>query len=849
MDRKTKKFHWSKAKIKKCVNGSISVLLCLLLTPFLSVTLALIEYARYQEIMEIADELMELTELFALADYDQYIHTRFGMLSVSQEGTLGDGLEAVLADNAKITGNQLIPSNVTVSGDLSLQNTNVLRQQLVDFSQLTSPTALVMEDLGLEELLEKLKGLEAFNNITDTVDKLADATEKVNDAAKAFKKLKEDLDGLKTAIDDAKDQAKDLVSKFTDLVKNLGDNGITLPAGATVEQIEAAVQDFMDHGYIDQIKDIYKGAKALKDSLEKIKNKANDIKTDAQKVKDSVKAAADAVRDIGKSSSEQGKSISSGMTKTVENVVNEMNSLVEGTLKEIRDDTVNAIKDAADEILKTVLERTGLSDVAGRYYEIIGGSYYNVSDGTLSDHAKQDIQDFIRMALEIYIANAGGEDVRKNISDYFEGRFVPDISFEFDGLLSEISGILEKAIIGAEENAKTKLTDLVEKLGNLARSILNFSLFSNPHLNRKVSLTNQAKSSAQKFLDALKRLLGAIEDFKNSIGSFNLIGALTAVWDLLGAIKDMFAAIFDSVKEFIDGIKDIFNGIYDRVIISGYMAHSLPCRTDATATITGGVVQLKGDAKSLTGYAYNDIPRDGGNTFMGAELEYVYKGSDSETTNQVLTFLDLYFLRLLIDLPSIFADAEVAGLAAAATVASWVVYIVYVLVEPFLDTILLVNGAEVPLIKTKCWLTPTGLVPFAERFMKAVSECEDLQKAAMNEVKNFSDELGKSFSPDMKSGDGGGSVGTLDMSYKNYVLVMMMIRVETNLQVQRLGNLMDLEATRYYQKKGKTFDMAQTYTALNLSADMKFNPFVDMGILAGDGPLNLSGHMTRTVSY
>ena len=60
MGRKTKKIHLSKTKIKKCVNGSISVLLCLLLTPFLSVTLALIEYARYQEAMEIADELMEL---------------------------------------------------------------------------------------------------------------------------------------------------------------------------------------------------------------------------------------------------------------------------------------------------------------------------------------------------------------------------------------------------------------------------------------------------------------------------------------------------------------------------------------------------------------------------------------------------------------------------------------------------------------------------------------------------------------------------------------------------------------------------------------------------------------------
>ena len=86
-----KKRKITKARLIKGINGSISILLCLLLAPFLSVALGLVEYARYQEVIEITDEIYELTGMSALSDYDKYIHDRFGLLATSQEGTLGNG--------------------------------------------------------------------------------------------------------------------------------------------------------------------------------------------------------------------------------------------------------------------------------------------------------------------------------------------------------------------------------------------------------------------------------------------------------------------------------------------------------------------------------------------------------------------------------------------------------------------------------------------------------------------------------------------------------------------------------------------------------------------------------------
>lgn len=841
MDKK--KFRWSKAKAKKCMDGAISVFLCLLITPFLTVTLALIEYARYQEVMEIANELMELTELFALADYDPYIHTRFGMLALSQDGMLGDGLENVLVENAKITGNQLVPSNVSVSGEFTLQDTNILRQQLVDFSQLNSPTALVMENLGLKEMLDHLKELDGFSTVTDTVDKLATATEKTTEAAKALQSLSDNLNRLGGAITDAQNQANDLISKFTSLVNSLGERGITLPASPTPEDIEAAVQDFADAGYLDQIKDIYTKAKELKDSLESIKSIAGQVKNDVARVKTAVQEASEAIGSIGSDPSDQGQSISSGMTNTVDSVIQEMDELVENTLNEIKDDTLQLMEDTADKILDTLLDDSGLSNVVGRYSEILSGSYINMSEGTISDHAKQDIKDFIIMARDVYNPRSGGPDVEGSIRSFFHGRFYPNISFNYGEFVGKINNILDQAVVNGTESAKNKLKDLIERLGNLARKIFNLDFFTNPHLNSVVTLNNADENGAQDFVDAVNRLLNAVKTFGESIGSFRLISALEAIWDLMVAIKDMIKAIITQIGDFLDGIIHLFDNLYERVIISGYMANSLPCRTDASRVMSGGVLTLNGE--SLTGFPYDDIPRgENINTFKGAELEYVYKGTNDEKANQSLTFWDLYFLRLLLDLPSIFTDGEVAGLAAAANIAAWVVYIIYILVEPFLDTLLLVNGGDAPFIKTKCWVTATGLPEFISRFGRVVTSCEDLQAYMNTMVEDFTSDMNSA-----GGGGGGGGVGMLDTDYKNYLLIMLMIRTKTETQVQRLGNLIDLEATQYYQKKGKSFDITHTYTALELSADMTFNPFVDVGLLTGNGPLNVSGRMTRIVSY
>lgn len=840
-----KGFRWSKAKAKKYMRGSISILLCLVITPILSVTLGLIEYARYQQVMEVADELIELTGLTGIADYDPYIHDRFGMLAVSQDGTLGDGLETVLQENAKITGDQLVPGALVTKGKFSLLENSVLRRQILDFSQLTTPTAFVMKNLQLEEILEKLKSLEGFSKVTDTVDKLATATEQVTAAVNALGTLKTDMQTLQDSITTAKANATSLADKFTNLIKQLGDGGITLPASASAEDIRAAVQAFVDDGsdsgsLLDQIKDIYTGAKELKDNFDSIKTAAVSVKSSAGAFRTAVQNAADAISSIGSSESEQSKGISQAMTTTVDSVVKEMEKVATETLTQLKDDVIQTIKDTADRIVDTILEETGLSGVISRYTSIANGTYFRIDGTTLtvSDSAKEDITEFLKMAHSVYNNHGASTEL---IKGYFVGRFVPNLTFDPSVMIDKIDQALTEAEGKLGDKMDTGLSNLIEKLGNLLNKIVSFSVFSEPNLNSVVSLENGDKNGAQDFVDAMNDLSDAIDSFKDSIRSFNLIGALTAIAKLLKAIWEMFKAIMAIIGDMLVGIHGLGAGwgaIYDRLIVSGYMVHSLPSRTDYAREMSGGIPVLKGE--SLSGYSFKDIPR-GDNTFDGAELEYIYKGTNDETVNQTLTFWDIYFLRLLLDLPSVFMDEEVGFLATAATIAAWVVYIIYVLAEPFFDTLLLVNGGEAPLIKTKCWLTVQGMVVFAPALANVITGCDDLKAATTDFFDGVKGKMGGNSSS--------GGVGEINMKYEDYLLFMLTIFVDTDSQVQRLGNLIGLESAQYYQEKGKTFDLAKTYTALELTADMTFNPFVDLGILAGNGPLNVSGKMTHMVSY
>lgn len=844
---KKKRKRLTKARLIKGINGSISILLCLLLTPFLSVALGLVEYARYQEVLEITDEIYELTGISVLSDYDKYIHDRFGLLVTSQENTLGSGADTLLQTNAGVLGDQISIANPAFNGKIALTNTEVLRRQIVDFSELTSTTAILSEDFRLEELLNELQGVSQFQDIMNTVDSLADATNALSTAAEALEALETALGNLQTAVNTAVTSGGTLSSDFSTFFQKLYDEGISLPESATLEEIESAIGSFKED-YLDEFIELYKKAKSFIGDLANIKTQLDEVKNAIKDFSDAVQDAKTALDSITTTNSvDSTGDISKAAVKTIDDVLDEMTELIEDTLSDIKDDTISTAKETLNKIVNETLESVGLAGVITRYSEIVNGTYFSTP---LTDTAKQDLIDLLKTVQEV----CKDKDVDA-ISNFFRQKLIPDINIDVDDILGIVQGALADATSALSQNVEGSLFDLLTKLVNIVQNLFDLDVFSEPKLDETVNISNNPPSPYQDFLDALDDLYDSIDTFTDAIQNVKLIKMLKALGKMLGAIWDLLDSIFDMIAETATGIAGFvgaaFSGnaqeIYERLLIGGYSVHNFPCRLDAgNITLNPSsptIVDLSG--KGLTGMPYNDIARGSayGSMFKGAELEYIFAGTKSETSNQTFAFFGLYFLRLLLDLPSVFLDGEVQKIALAASVASWVVYILYIIAEPFLDTLLLVNVPSsgdpntVPLIRSKCWLTVSRIDSYVTKLGSSVLGSE-LQDSFNNFSSDFN--FGGDTSP--------GSSGVVEMDYHAHMLLLLVFKDPDTL-VSRIQTLIQLETAEYYGKQGKTFNMSQTYTAVEIAADVTFNPFFDLGTLTGGSPLLPSKNIKQTVSY
>ena len=861
--KKPKKTKITKRKLLKGLKGSISILLCITLTPIMTIAASLVEYARYQEVVAVADELMEVSCISTLSDYDTYIHNRFGLLSTSQEQTLGEDTVGYLEENAKSLGKQLSVANTSVNGQLTLENVEVLRRQLVDVSELTATSAILMEDFKLQELLDKLNGVEQFQSVMNTVSGLADLTDALSNAVTKLKELKAAIEAVVTALNNVKNTATTLASQMSSLYTTLSTNGISFPEELTAEELEEKLQELYDT-YWTSINNVYNTGNTLVTQITSLKTLLGNVGTSATNFVTAVEEAKTAAQNITKENeADEDGSVAEVATQSLEDILDSMAELVNNTVDSISGDAIEVAKQTLDNVVNTALESTGMSDIV----DFVNGGM----------PTKEDWISLAGTAATVYYE--GGQS---GLLSYLKEKFVPDINFDFAAMSTEIGNVIDEALNGLKEDAGDKTGDLLANLINIIKGLFDMNFFFDEELNAFVSIAGVENSPYQEFIAALGTALTAVEDFSTSIDGFDLFGILDSMGDMFGAIGDLMTSIWNIAGASATSILELaqnavtgdVQGLYEKMLIAGYMRHNFPCRLDAgnvSYDADGNVMNLDLNGTGLTGFSYNDIPRPAlisGQTanvangfqslstlinnlqagtgsdsmFRGAELEYIRAGTNSELANQIFVFFDLYFLRLILDLPSIFMDTEVGTIAAAATVASWVVYILYVVLEPFCDTLLLVNGAEVALGRTNCWLTPTGIGGFVGKLAECVLGDPDLVKDL------FGEDLAKQFE-DFTGGSNGGTTGNFgETGYRSYVLILLLVFVDSNTMVSRFGELVELESIAYYSQQGSSFAMSKTYTAVELQADITFKPFFDLGA-DGGAPWLPTSTMKQSVSY
>lgn len=854
-------------KVKNGLKGSISIFLCLLLTPFLTIVLGLSEYARAQEAKALANEALELTAISELSDYDQYILDRFGFLCTSQENTLGDSLNTNLSANMSSLGNQMTWNNATVAGKLPLSNTAALRQQLVTFSEVTVPLSLLYDNV-LNELIDKLNSVTEVAAIADTMNNVGTFADSLSTVVEKLETLKDSVSSSKTSAENSIALATELSNKVSTLYQKLNTVGILLPADATADEITAAVETFCST-YVDDIKTIYQIANNLKNSIVTLNNSLTTIKNNADAFVDAVEEAKTAANNItaGNSIDEDG-SITNAASNTMDGILSQMSNLVDDTIENLKTTLITNAQIAINGVIDTVMQETGLADITTRYQLIIDGEYFKDAEGNITDMAKQDITGLLRVAYSVYAGHS-----EENIADYFIGLFVPSFNaINYDSIISSIQDILDRANTDFQEEAETSLVTLFTNLVNAVKSIFDLEVFYDTDLCAFVNTGNTSSSPYQRFLEAIGLMFTAIEEFTDSIGGWNLLKALKAVGKMFKSMGEMMSSLVSIVGDTVTNIMKLagtavsgdVQALYEELLIGGYMLGSLPCRTDdagrETVTISGATCsRVKLSGETLTGSSYNSIARPGKNLsslasgglqnlhtfinnvqagagtdtmFCGAELEYIRAGTNSEIANQVICFLDIYFIRLVCDMVAVFSDPEVATVAAAANIASWVVYILYILVEPLCDTIVLVNGETVPIIKTDCFLTVTGLPGFISKIGSVMSD--DIKQALEDSISTVDSTSSGASGETEKDSSLVGDL--LEIDYKTHMLLVLVIGVDANDMVTRLGDLVKLETAEYYRQNGGTFDINKTYTAVEVSADVTLNMLFDLGTYNG-GPV------------
>lgn len=361
--------------------------------------------------------------------------------------------------------------------------------------------------------------------------------------------------------------------------------------------------------------------------------------------------------------------------------------------------------------------------------------------------------------------------------------------------------------------------------------------------NSMEDILETIKGHIDQLLECMENL-GGLAFFRN-LG--NLIHTIVL---LVGDFQNLFATFTG-----LDGIK---TAIQQRLLLASYIGYNTPNRT----TYTGS---------ALTGAKYSDslplLGDESGMGFWGAETEYIIVGNQSEIVNQTTVFLEVYLVRFISDLLFVAINSEVAEIAQAATAATAVVggwggilvYVIYFLAEPVVDTILLVNNRTVPIVKTPLYLTPSGVPKLLEQIISIpIKEADDREKVqkelnkATQTIAPSTESVSlteNSISSTTTASSGGISAEKiLDAFNVDYTktLILLMAIFTSEKTLLRLGDVIQMEATcKAKDISPYQFNLDHSYTYLRASGQFNGHEFIklsDTGILTSTNRVVYRGY-------
>ncbi len=803
----------------KVSKGAVSILLMVVTTPFLALTLFLIESVRYQDTLELVFEMEDLAAGSTLGHYDTFIHDRFGLLSVDQSQEVSDRYKGYLNDNVSLYGNELQFDDVSVKGQFPLSETKVFEQQVLEYCEISSLVTILAEIADFDQLFEKLNGLIDTSKIEDITDK----AEKLTGVLTAFKKLYYDIMGNTDTSEG--DEAKPSLQELYDKVFTTDKEDVNKKYKTWKEKYVA---------YCNALKTATENAKegedpnedsAVKTAKSNFDDACKNYKSSIQTMQTDFGTFTDRLKEIVTDISSVKGLLEKEDAKEVEKFTNMLNEFLETTKKVANNEYIANEASGTESTFETVL---------GDFDTFFGTSF------------KKDVYD----EKDISSAYDLGSKITKCLDD------------AVDALKSGVKSI--ETLLQSDKDSSS-----LGKYLKIFTTLKELTMFYNNDLNNNISWDDMPIDVSPSFfgmffIKAISDFVSACEDTVTALATFNLIKLIIAGIKFIVSLGEFIISTVAFIGDVAKKIGDIceraseytgaggfgvgaLNAIYEDLLITGYATYNFSNRTNFKETgnykgkspLTGAEYtwsgnkncgqSLSGGFKALKDISTYDVPTDPGVTrFKACELEYILCGMGSEIQNQLLSFIYVYLMRMALDLPGIFKDDLIRSAADAYPPFTLAIYLIVIIVEPFLDCFILVNGGQVPLVKGTIYLSPKGIVQFVIDLEQATSALSTTAEAAAGTKKKDFDKALDDLLKDQES-SGGFEDFPIKQTYTECLLLNLLLMVDSTTKVKRMQNLVWMEARTKYLEDSKTFELEKAYTYVRADVDFTMKPMLNVG--------------------
>ena len=209
----------TQSTLQKAARGTVSLFVVVVLTPFLTTAVLMLEAQKYNTAVSILDEAMGVSATSVLGEYDSYLLKRWGLTAVSQDTAIDESFTDVLSVNAGVLGSTINIQRASAAGKsefaLGAADLQVLESQIKEFSKQNAPFTLgkeyaniskifsLLEDFKHLDLMSGLLGgaLDIFDNVIDLVRKIKKLHDSGKDINKKIDEYNSGYDAFKSASD------------------------------------------------------------------------------------------------------------------------------------------------------------------------------------------------------------------------------------------------------------------------------------------------------------------------------------------------------------------------------------------------------------------------------------------------------------------------------------------------------------------------------------------------------------------------------------------------------------------------------------------------------------------------